>query len=433
MGKLLTTKEGNLKTGRVAFAVFVLVLVCLGALFKLNRPVDRALMAVRHIFEPRQQAPDRPAEKSGPGISKNEPAEKNGDAPGETVQAKPEPVSTAKVSASEAATGTSKTAPGTGETRPESDKKDAVSATEVDLKSRVPPEGAPASDSKGATEPKNITLDPSGKLKQIASLGEQPKAPVDIASSMKSLMQTPEAKQSSRPGAGREKAPETNSVEKPKQVLPAKQARNVSVLKVDKAGRAITVSPERYIELFKNWQKAGNGGKSEKIPLRVENLKTAYRLFQMKPVALVDNRMYYDLTDGTRISPAVLADYSTTVFKVERPRELWGNALSQAGIRETDRVEVRYYMYEFIKKAIYTRTFQAFKWCMDKGLIDAGTQPGDVDVLGRAYIIEKQGGGRFGVFLPVALSTRNGRAVSIDPACFRGQADIETLQAAGLV
>jgi hypothetical protein len=153
----------------------------------------------------------------------------------------------------------------------------------------------------------------------------------------------------------------------------------------------------------------------------------------MKPVAVLRGNIFIDLTDGTRLPERALDEYSSTVFLVEGPWDKWEDALKSAGVRQSDKFEVRYYMYDFIKNAIFTRANQAFDWLKAQGRIGRDVKPDGVDILGRAYVIKRQEGGRFGVFVPVSVSVRDGRVVSIDPACFAGQADIAALRTAGLL
>ncbi|MBW1828550.1 MAG: hypothetical protein JRI74_03940 [Deltaproteobacteria bacterium] len=186
--------------------------------------------------------------------------------------------------------------------------------------------------------------------------------------------------------------------------------------------------------LFHGWRNSGNPEKGKaKIPLRVENLRASYGLFQMKPVAVVRNKIFIDLTDGTTMPEQALEDYSSTVFLVDTPWAKWEEALAAAGIRPTDDIEVRYYMYDFVRNAIFTRANAAFNWLKEQGHIRQDAAPGGVDVFARAYVIKQQGGGCFGVFIPVSVDTGDGRSVAIDPACFAGQTDIETLRTAGLL
>ena len=205
-------------------------------------------------------------------------------------------------------------------------------------------------------------------------------------------------------------------------------------MKPDPPNREITVAQREYKALFHSWQMAGKKGKGDqKPPLRVENLRNTFDLFQMKPVAVIRGKTFFDLTDGTRVAEKALAEYSTTVFLVDRPWDKWGKALAAAGIRQGDQFEVRYYMYDFIKDAIYSRANQAFSWCRERGLVPADIPASATDILGRAYVINRQGGGRFGVFVPVSLNTKDGRSVVVDPACFRGQADVDALRKAGVL
>ena len=184
----------------------------------------------------------------------------------------------------------------------------------------------------------------------------------------------------------------------------------------------------------KSWRASGNGeGETEKIPLRVQNLREAYELFQMKVIAVVNGDTFLDLSDGAQVSEASLSEYSTTLFLVDRPWDKWAEALTRAGVRRDQQVEVRYYMYDFVKKAIYARVNRAVSWCKGNGLMAKDLPAASLDVLGRAYVINRQGGGRFGVFVPVSVETRDGKIVAVDPACFRGQPDVEALERAGLL
>jgi len=205
-------------------------------------------------------------------------------------------------------------------------------------------------------------------------------------------------------------------------------------LDAERSKRGITVDQKQYMALFHSWRTAGNKAQDkEKIPLRVENLRNTFELFQMKPIAVIKGHSFLDLTDGTRVAERALNEYSTTVFLVDRPWDKWNEALAAAGVRRGDSVEVRYYMYDFVKNAIYARVKQAFSWCKDRGLIKTDSPAAGVDVLGRTYVIKRQGGGRFGVFVPVSLDIKDGHTVAIDPVCFRGQSDVEALRGAGLL
>ena len=153
----------------------------------------------------------------------------------------------------------------------------------------------------------------------------------------------------------------------------------------------------------------------------------------MKPVAVVNGSKYIDLTDGSRLSPEGLKNYCSTAFQVNDPWEKWGRELTKSGINEKERLEVRYYMYSFIRDAIYKRVQQAFSWSKQKGLIDPSTSESDVDVLGRTFVINRHGGGRFGVFVPLEINTAAGQRVAVDPSSFNDQPDVQALMVAGVL
>jgi len=289
--------------------------------------------------------------------------------------------------------------------------------------SKTPPETEMAVPSKGETDGR-IVFDKAAlaKIARKSSDGEpeeEKSKTVNLSEKISRL--TAEPKQPKK----------KNQAESSK---PPRTLSKTRFIDADPQKNEITVDQKQYKALFHSWRIAGKGGKGkEKPPLRVENLRNTYDLFQMKPVAVIRGNAFLDLSDGTRVAEKSLEEYSTTVFLVDRPWDKWGKALSSAGIRRGDRFEVRYYMYDFIKDAIYARVNQAFSWCSDTGLISGDLPAGAVDVLGRAYVINRQGGGRFGVFVPVSLDTKDGRTVAVDPACFRGQADVETLLEAGVL
>jgi hypothetical protein len=198
---------------------------------------------------------------------------------------------------------------------------------------------------------------------------------------------------------------------------------------------ALTVNSERYEDLFHQWRKSGAvKAEGERPPLRVQNLEKVYDLFQMKPVAIVNKSRFIDLRDGSRILEETLKVYSQTVFRVDRPWQKWGDALKSARVRRSDNVEIRYYMYGFIENAIYDRASRALNWCRKTGILEKNDSANTVDVMGRAYVINKEGGGRFGVFVPVSVDIYPGRSIHIDIAeCFSSEPDVQALRSAGII
>ena len=460
MRKLLTHSDGSLKTGRVTVMVFFLLIGSLAVLLKLSRPVDHVLVAVRHVFEPEKKPADnnvpehRPREDTGnqpakaaaqlqkdvkPPAPESPPADKKNEKPNPrppaTIAAKP-PV----------------------EIKNESSEIDEIPATDPEPKQvgagkpvtatpgKSPPPLEPKDTDQSKT-PKKTATSPNGSDRPMQPQSLEDQKPlrelqINIAGGMKQLYdqknekQASEEKQQDMSLALKDKDVPFPAQQNDGKLFRAKQSADPVGFDADSKPRyrSITVSSDQYLTLFKNWRKVGESRKENgKIPLRVENLRNAFSLFQMKAVAVVDNRRFYDLSDGSRLPEASLEDFSTTVFRVQQPWQKWGDALSAAGIRQSETIEVRYYMYDFIKNAIYERAEQAFIYCRQMGLIEMDTSPSSIDILGRAFVIKKRGGGQFAVFVPIALDTESGQTIAIDPACFRNQGDVNTLLAAGLL
>lgn len=198
---------------------------------------------------------------------------------------------------------------------------------------------------------------------------------------------------------------------------------------------SITVDSKAYSELHRAWRVVGAGKKDNNriIPLRIENLRTAYSFLQMKAVVIMADESCLDLSDGSRIPLASLNRFSSTVMQVDDPWQKWGDELREAGLQPGQPFKIRYYLYDFVKRSIYTRVNQAYNWSLHKGLIKADTKPGDIDVLGRAFVVKRAGGGSFGVFVPLSIATRNGDNIDIDPLCFNDAPDIIALRKAGVI
>ena len=199
--------------------------------------------------------------------------------------------------------------------------------------------------------------------------------------------------------------------------------------------KSITVEKKEYAALNRAWRSVGEGEKDDNrlIPLRIENLRSAYNFLQMKAVAILSNNVCFDLSDGSRIPAASLDRFSSIVMRVDDPWQKWGPELRQAGLRPGQSFKVRYYLYDFVRRSIYARVNQAYNWTLAKGLLKAGTQPADIDILGRAYVVKRSGGGSFGVFVPLSVATRDGHTVEVDPLCFNNAPDIAALYAAGII
>ena len=199
--------------------------------------------------------------------------------------------------------------------------------------------------------------------------------------------------------------------------------------------KSITVEKQEYAVLHRAWRDVGEGQKENDrlIPLRIENLRSAYNFLQMKAVVIMSDNSCLDLSDGSRIPTASLDRFSSTVMRIDDPWQKWGVELRRAGLRPGQSFEIRYYLYDFVRRSIYARVNQAYNWSINKGLVKAGTKPADIDVLGRAYVVKRSGGGSFGVFVPLSIATRDGRSINIDPLCFNNAPDVAALHAAGVI
>lgn len=456
MAGLFTNKDGRLKTGRVATLVFAGLLMTLAMLFKINSSVDYALLAVKHVFEPEEVQPikERPEVKQDiarVGSAKDKEVRQKGtQLPDKTrteEKRKVDPVGNGKT---EEAVKNQKMADSSPVKSAAYMEKDLMPREAARTDEKIVRAESPAKDTeKVEPETQSPRREKPNAGQEMAVPG---KAQTDsrIVFDLAGLAKIARKSSEGEPGKAKSESKTINVSEKlnrltamPKQ--PKKKERSetskalgrlykTNFLDADRNKREVTVDQKQYKVLFHSWRIAGKEGKGkEKTPLRVENLRNTYDLFQMKPVAVIRGNAFLDLSDGTRVAEKSLEEYSTTVFLVDRPWDKWGKALASAGIRRGDRFEVRYYMYDFIKDAIYARVNQAFSWCRETGLIPGDLPAGAVDVLGRAYVINRQGGGRFGVFVPVSLDTKDGRTVAVDPACFRGQADVETLREAGVL
>jgi len=217
--------------------------------------------------------------------------------------------------------------------------------------------------------------------------------------------------------------------------VPQKQAQP---LKVDDLLRSVILDKDAYQDMHRKWLALGKGGSkpTDTLPLRVENLRESHSLLQMKAVVRQGDK-FYDLGDGMLIPADVLSgEYSSRVFAVSEydPWTLWAEELQRAGLKRHQQIEVRYYMYDSIKNAIYLRAGQAFDCARQNGVIPMDSTESQVDVLGRVFVINRMGGGRFGVFVPLSIDLiEESKRVPVDLACFDGQDDIALLHQSGLL
>jgi hypothetical protein len=496
MRKHLWQSDGRLKTGRISLIFFICLVLGLGLLFNLQKPVDKAIIVVRHIFTaPLKTEPEVSTEKvEAPAETKRKVAEKpKKKEPKSDSKPHPAPV---KMARAEAEKKTVSAVPEIVEKKsaalPEKTSASPLKKTVAEVENEKPgpvPAPAPVPEKKPAAavikEPvKNIE---AARLAVTESTEkEQPGQPAVTApqSSVPAAEMLAEEVVVAKPVI----QPETSSApaavtlltevqrrllsarssvpENGKAPVPAVKFAAVPLFKVKKItlekpaatkksdfkavsvtpaakpamvknGKApgITVAGKEYKKLHHAWQDAGRSRKGDDhvIPLQIENLRAAYDLLQMKAVVIRPDESCIDLADGSRIPTASLDRFSTTVLRVDDPWQKWGTQLKAAGLRPGQSFKVRYYLYDFVRRSIYARVNQAYRWSMAKGLIQAGTKPDQVDVLGRTFVIKRSGGGAFGVFVPLSLKTGDGRRVEIDPLCFGDAPDIKALHLAGLI
>jgi len=453
----LTHADGRLRTGRVSLLIFIGLLGAMCLLFKANRSMDHAILAVKHLFEPaaaksETQRFEIKQETEAEETLWSRTIEKS---PATERETSPQTVARVRERTALADTVAERDAPSRPGKVPEPDVTRKVQQppppkpVQNGDKTRVP--DAPVTVSKDRQTERPYTAvekeTPPHAGDRQGDIAQKARAPLldrevlqklaRIGAEASSVKTDPIAQQA----GGSEKLKRlrdgeiSTDMKSPSRSYPAAEPiRKTGYVQADSGKGVVTVDQKSYMHLFQSWRAAGDRGKAkEKIPLRVQDLRHTYELFQMKVIAVVRGNTFLDLTDGTRVAEASLGEYSSTLFRVDRPWSKWGEALAAAGVQRNEQVEVRYYMYDFIKEAIYARVHQAFSWCKNKGLIETDVRGSDVDVLGRAYGIHRQGGGRFGVFVPTSLNTPDGQRIAIDPACFRGQADVETLRGAGLL
>ena len=410
MKNLFSHKDGRLKTGRLAILVFIGLLICSGLLFKAKKPVDQVLVKVSHVFDAEQQI-EEPAKEPEKNIKPDEVKPE----PQDTIKASlPKPEKKKKLNKVKKASSLA-------------DNKKDNSQEESTVISKNPISGKSLAGLKKETEASSAAADNKERV-------EFPKIP--LAAAPKQEKKEPVRLDVSKKLAAYSKIdPSKTKQKKPIQIHSGFADKLASQKNSKPNTNEIELEHAEYMDLMHSWNTSGKtpDETTNTIPLRVENLKSTYDLLQMKPVAVVNGSKYIDLTDGSRLSPEGLKNYCSTAFQVNDPWGKWGTELTRSGINKRERLEVRYYMYGFIRNAIYNRVQQAFNWSKQNGLIDPSTSESDVDVLGRTFIINRQGGGRFGVFVPLEINTATGQRVAVDPTSFNDQPDVQALMVAGVL
>ncbi len=396
MTALFKHTTGRLKVTRIALFVFLMLLIGVSVVYKMGRSADQMLVTIEHVFEPLKPHP-LPGSKS-----KSEPVTiiKPVKQPVPEPVSEPEPVVKALKKSKP---------PATAESMAQARQKQA-------REKQVP------------VEQKPIAVK-SAKAKQIEVKQAKAKQPESKGSGKKALTENkaPANKASVEPTGDKNMRISSG---KTQTALDDKMVEDRS------QKERLTLSSKDYFDAYNQWQAQGQHLDKDKkpVPLRIQHLETVYDLFQMKVVALKNKTPHTDLSDGSRVAGPSLSEFSTTCFVVSNPWEKWGKALEDSGFNKKDDVQVRYYTYEFVRNAIYARAMAAFEWSLGKKGLALTTDPSRADVLGEVYAVHKDGGGRFGVFVPRRVDFQSQESVEIDvPDCFEGQKDIEALVKAGLL
>ncbi len=448
MQALFKHPDGRLKITRITLAVFLVMLGCFSMLYHLSRSADKVFVAVEHVFEPVKK---RLAEKT----PQPEPQKAEQNTPSGPAAAVPEP----EPAEPQVEPVPEKAAPPVvkAEKKKEKPQKKPVETLAGD---QAPPEPQKASPVPVKPEAKPVaavtkaeqTPEPAAPKPEKPAEQEKPDpeesrpAPMALAGQNETAL--PELPvQKKTPAAEREPLPDLRTdlktVSTPQESAPKSSAPVFGKLPgyspeppTEKGVGQLTLAPDSYFDTYQQWQAQGKALKTQakRLGLRIVNLENTYDLFQMKVVALKNDVPHTDLTDQSRVAQASLSEFSSTCFIVSDPWEKWGKALKGSGFNDRDKVEIRYYTYAFVRDAIYARAMQAFAWSRDKKGLPEATDPSTADVLGKVFAIQRQGGGRFGVFIPVRVDFSSGASVEIDPlACFGAQKDVLALNRAGLL
>ncbi len=377
---LYKNTDGSLKTMRLSLTIFLAVLAVAWALYGTNKAKDDLLVRVAQVLTPEAPAAE-------PAITQ---------AIAESAEAEPAVVE---------------------KQVPELSSEPATSEDRIKEEQSLPlPAAEPQKTASQLPEPQEPAL------QEPAKEVSQPQAPETEASAEQALAER-----------SREPVPPENS---PDVSEPVNEALKQFNLRYNDQSDTIELASKDYADMYTHWRKSGAKLPTDKalVPLRIQNLANVFQLFQMKVVAVKDDVPFLDLMDRSRVAPEALSGYSSTCFVVNRPWEKWGNALADAGFSRSDRIEVRYYTYGFVRNAIYARAMKAFDWSLTSQNLPATTSPAEADVLGRVYAVQQAGGGAFGVFVPVRVDFRSGASVAVDPlACFAKDPDVLALSQAGLL
>ncbi len=402
MKALFKHGDGRLKTSRIALLVFLVLLVCLSLVYKMGKSADKVLVKIEHVFNVQKKE-----DKKEPVAVVNESLEY------------PIPREKSEIQPNEEQTSLK-----TGKQASSKIEKQNEEQTEKFVQKQDP---------KKKTKQEE---DPRKKTKQEEESRADNKLLSKVMSEDVSNNTSIENKTIEKPLMNKPIIPEKDPVSDTlSQNLKVDLNKETIKIKNEKPG-TLDLSSKEYFEIYTQWKQQGETMDKNKalVGLRILHLEKVYDLFQMKAVVLKAGVPHTDLEDNSRIAKASLSEFSSTCFIVTHPWKKWGHVLRDAGFKEKDNIEVRYYTYEFVRNSIYARALKAFEWSVEKQNLSKDTDPSQADVLGVVYAVNKDGGGSFGVFVPTRVDFESKVSVDVNPlACFKGQKDIEALKKAGVL
>ncbi|RKX65563.1 MAG: hypothetical protein DRP41_02995 [Thermodesulfobacteriota bacterium] len=195
--------------------------------------------------------------------------------------------------------------------------------------------------------------------------------------------------------------------------------------------KPIVLDKEQYREILRYWENLGNNEqvKGQDISVSVRNLRETYRFFGMKPVLIIkgDKEKLYDLTNSSSMLRQELKGYSDVVFECSEPLQDWAESLNKIGINESTEFKIYYYMFPWIKSSIFARARQSVEYARQKGLLNKTIEMSKIEVQGDTQVIEKKGGGKFGLFIPRLILTAKGETIRVNLDWFSREKDLQIL------
>ena len=205
----------------------------------------------------------------------------------------------------------------------------------------------------------------------------------------------------------------------------------------------LKITDKEYSKCYRERFNEGTKKPAEFYSWRVSNimgkmLKNCYELFDMKAVAVVDGKKFYDLGDGTQLTEDYLESrYSSTVIVCEDPASDFGEKADSFGIPSND-FSVRYYMFHNTRNYFYGRVEEAVSCLISQGRLNEDDKlKENIEVVGTVFNMEKKNGA-FGVFVPSAVffhdpASGTDSEIKVPASCLDNYGDVKLLKAANMM